>query len=289
MHEGPVVEYLGMLLNYSVKGEVSIVMPKHELDVITSLGVTGTASTPATENLFKIDETLPLLSNEKMMEFHSHVMKILFLAKRTRVDLITANTFLVTRVGKATEEDWEKLMRVGRYLNGTKRMGIRYSFHFGSVIELFASIDASFAIHQDGKSQSAIVICVGNGPVFVRCHKQKIVTKSSHEAELVSASDGGSQVIWSRDFVIGQGYDLPPTVIYQDNMGTIASIKKGKAASTASRHVHVRYFWMKDRIDSGEINVEYMPTDEMIADMLTKPLQGEKFRMLRAKLMNWHS
>ena len=46
---------------------------------------------------------------------------------------------------------------------------------------------------------------------------------------------------------------------------------------------------MKDRIDSGEINVEYMPTDEMIADMLTKPLQGEKFRMLRAKLMNWHS
>ena len=54
-----------------------------------------------------------------------------------------------------------------------------------------------------------------------------------------------------------------------------------------TKHVNIRYFWIKDRIDSGEIKVIYQPTNDMVADILTKPLQGQQFIDLRNKLLNW--
>ena len=122
----------------------------------------------------------------------------------------------------------------------------------------------------------------------MRSTKQKIVTKSSTEAELVSLSDGCSQIIWSREFLIHQGYNLSTATVYEDNKSTMVLILKGKSSSNRTRHINVRYFFIKDRIDAGEIEVKYMPTDEMIADILTKPLQGKKFIELRTKLLNWH-
>ena len=67
-------------------------------------------------------------------------------------------------------------------------------------------IDASYGVHADGKSHSGTIITLGAGPVYVRSSKQKIVTKSSSEAELVALSDNASHVIWARNFIIAQGY-----------------------------------------------------------------------------------
>lgn len=289
VHHGDRHDYLGMMFDFTVSGEVRVSMSGYEEDVVRCMEVNGVVSTPALPDLFQVDESLPVLEKDEMMKFHSIVAKILYLAKRTRPDLLTTVQFLTKRVGVANTGDWKKLMRLGRYLNGSLGLGIRYVFEQDSVISLSASIDASFAVHEGAKSQSSIVILMGFGPVFTKCSKQKIVTKSSHEAELVALSDGGSQVIWSRNFLIAQGYDLPATEIYQDNQATITSIKKGKPCSDRSRHVDVRLFWLGDRIMSGEIEVEYMPSDDMIADFLTKPLQGERFKLMRKKLLNWYS
>jgi hypothetical protein len=51
--------------------------------------------------------------------------------------------------------------------------------------------------------------------------------------------------------------------------------------------VNIRFFFAKDRVDSGEIKLEYCPTADMVADIFTKPLQGELFRKLRRQLLNW--
>ena len=64
-------------------------------------------------------------------------------------------------------------------------------------------------------------------------------------------------------------------------------IDRGCSASERTRHVNIRYFWVKDRVDSGEIKIIYLPTEDMIADVLTKPMQGEKFLNFRASLLNW--
>ena len=106
--------------------------------------------------------------------------------------------------------------------------------------------------------------------------------------ELISLTDGCSQIIWSRDFLIGQGYEVGPAVVYQDNMSTMAMVKSGKPTSDRTRHIHVRYFFVKDRVESGEIEIRHMDTDNMTADFLSKPLVGAKFQKLKQKLLNWY-
>jgi hypothetical protein len=71
-------------------------------------------------------------------------------------------------------------------------------------------------------------------------------------------------------------------------MSTIAMIKNGISKCDKTRHMNVRFFWTKERVDNGEIQIVYTPTDDMVADILTKPLQGDKFLTLRRLLLNWN-
>ena len=81
-------------------------------------------------------------------------------------------------------------------------------------------------------------------PLEVSCGKQHINTKSSTEAELVALSDYASAGVHLKNFLAAQGYDIGPCEIRQDNMSTIALIKRGEPGSTASKHINIRYFWI---------------------------------------------
>jgi hypothetical protein len=61
----------------------------------------------------------------------------------------------------------------------------------------------------------------------------------------------------------------------------------GKGSSDRTKHISVRYFWMKEKVDNNEIKFEYVPTKNMVSDILTKPLSGKQFVKLRNKLLNW--
>ena len=124
--------------------------------------------------------------------------------------------------------------------------------------------------------------------MYSKSSGQKINTKSSAESELVGLSDSTGQVVWTRNFLIEQGYVLGPAVIYQDNQSTMALIKNGKSNSDRTRHIAIRFFFVSDRVNNNEIKLEYLETGDMLADILTKPLQGELFRKLRDRLLNWY-
>ena len=87
------------------------------------------------------------------------------------------------------------------------------------------------------------------------------------------------------NFMINQGYEVRPVTLMQDNKSTIKMIESGKSNSERSRHIDIRFYFVNDRVKSGDVRVEYLRTEEMIADMLTKPIQGQRFRFLRDKLM----
>jgi hypothetical protein len=152
-----------------------------------------------------------------------------------------------------------------------------------------AYIDAAYGVHtSSGKSHTGCAIVLGlGGAIFAKSGKQKIVTKSSTEAELVALSDTASQAIFIRNFVEAQGYETGPAVLYQDNMSCMALIKRGGPASERSRHIDIRHYWVSERVDSGEVKVEYMPTEDMVANVLTKPIQGVQFTKEREDLTNW--
>ncbi len=73
----------------------------------------------------------------------------------------------------------------------------------------------------------------------------------------------------------------------QDNKSAICMVEKGKSTSPSrTRHVAIRYFFVKDRMENGEVEIAHLPTELMVADFFTKPLQGELFRRLRAEVLN---
>jgi KUP system potassium uptake protein len=114
---------------------------------------------------------------------------------------------------------------------------------------------------------------------------QKLTPKSSTEAELIGFSDTVGQVIWTRNFLEALGYKMEPATVYQDNLSTIAMIRNGSPTSHRTRHINIRFFFAKDLETRGEINVEYCPTEDMIADFFTKPLQGALFIRMRGLIM----
>jgi hypothetical protein len=177
----------------------------------------------------------------------------------------------------------KKLIRIGKYLNGTKDVHLRLS---AKDMVVSAFIDASFATHHDMKSHTGAMITLGNGAIRSRSSKQRLVSKSSTESELIGLSDELSQVIWTRNFLIEQGYNQLPANIHQDNKSTMVIAAKGKSNSPRCRHINIRYYFVKDKIATGDVRLTHTGTNDMIADFFTKPLQGELFRSHRAKIMN---
>ena len=116
--------------------------------------------------------------------------------------------------------------------------------------------------------------------------KQKINTKSSTEAEIVGVDDSLAYILWARYFLQEQGYDMEPSLLYQDNMSAILLETNGKASSSKrTKHIKVKYFYIKDKIDQGEITVQHCPTEQMWTDINTKPKQGAVFREFRGQVM----
>jgi len=117
--------------------------------------------------------------------------------------------------------------------------------------------------------------------------KQKINTRSSTETELVAVDDFVPQILWTNLFMEAQGYKTQDTVLHQDNQSTILLEKNGTASSSKrTKHIHCRYYFITDRINSGDLSVQYCPTGDMIGDFFTKPLQGQLFIKFRRLIMN---
>lgn len=155
---------------------------------------------------------------------------------------------------------------------------------------IFTWIDAAYAVNPDMRSQTGGVISMGLGLLHAKSSKQRLNVKSSTEAELVGNSDYLPYNIWLLIFMSMQGYTVKNNVLYQDNQSTILILKNGRNSCTGnSRHINIRYFFVKDRIDKKEIKVEYCPSLIMLAVYFTKPLKGALFNKLRDGIMGYRS
>jgi hypothetical protein len=176
--------------------------------------------------MFELHEESPLLIQSEKENFHSVVAKLLYIAKRGRPDILTAVNFLTSRVLRSNQEDAKKLKRICDYLNTTSGYKLKLECNL-KVPTIECWIDASFAVHKDRKSVTGVAIMIGNACVYASSVKQKIVTKSSTEAELVAASDGLSYGLWVRNFMQYLGYTALPIKLMQDNKSAIIMAEKG--------------------------------------------------------------
>ena len=202
-------------------------------------------------------------------------MTLHYLAKRVRPDILAAVSFCATRVLSPSDQDQVKLERILGYLSTT--LDQKLLLRIGDSMEVRAYVDSSFGTYPDSKSVTGTVIFLGGAPIYFKSSKQKVVTRSSTEAELIGISDALSHILWTREYVLHQNIAIGPVILFQDNKSTIFLATKGRSTSERTRHIKIRYFFISHYIETNEIVIKHMPTASMIADALTKPLHGTLF------------
>ena len=212
------------------------------------------------------------------------MMQGLYLSQQGRPDIRTAISFLCGRLTCPDEDDFKKLTRMIRYLRHTLYMCLVLSKDDTDSIQWW--IDASYAVHPDMHGHTGATMSMGNGSVFSGSWKQKLVTRSSTESEVVGVYDVLPQILWTKKFLEDQGVGIKDTILYQDNMSSILLERNGRQSSTKrTKHMDIRYFYIGDHIQSKTLSLQHCPTDEMLADYFTKPLQGSLFIRLRNYIM----
>ena len=147
-------------------------------------------------------------------------------------------------------------------------------------------LDGSYSTHADMKGHSGEWVTEGKGGVYSSSTKHKINTLSSTEAEIVTVGEKLPKSIWYRYFRIEQGGSSIEDVLLQDNQSAMLIENHGRfSCRKGSKHIHIRYFFITDRIGAKEVRVEYCPTGEMVADFMSKPLQGSTFVRFRDMIL----
>ncbi len=119
---------------------------------------------------------------------------------------------------------------------------------------------------------------MGAGFPLDKSTKHKLNTRSSTESEIVAVDNLIPQILWVRLFLKAQGFAVSNNILYQDNKSAMLLETNGPASSSnRTRHIEIRYYYVADRVAKGDLRVVWCPTDEMIADFLTKPIQGKAF------------
>ena len=283
---GPVHEYLGMTVDFRTPGECSF----SQYDYIKKL-LMGTSealqstyrNTPAPDYLFKTDESSPRLDRNRFEEYHTTVAKLLWASQRSRPDIQLATGFHCTRVKEASEHDWTKLGQLMGYLRKTRFIPLIISVgKDGTIIY----IDGAHGVHPDARGHSGLFVTQGKGAMINVSKKVGVATTSSTETEIVSTGERLPKCTWFRYFRIAQGEEEKEDILMQDNKSAIVlqsrypySTRKG------SKHIHVRYFFAVDKLQKKEIRIEHCPTERMIADYNSKPLQGKQFIVLRDTIL----
>jgi hypothetical protein len=293
---GKVHTYVGMKLDYTIPGQVSVTIFDYIKDIIdtfekTERKGTGTKTSAEPDNLFKIDKDCEKLNTSKAVVFHNLVAKTLYATKCARPDTGTAIAFLTTRVREPNKDDWAKMCHLMKYLRGTRKLPLILSANGSGILKWW--VDPSFAVHPNMRGHSGGGLLLSRGFPISRSTKQKLNTRSSMEREVVGANDFMPAICLTRYFMEAQGYKVSDNILYQDNKSAMLLEMNGKASSSKhtkhinkrTKHINIRYFFITDRITNGDLSTEWCPTLDMIGDYMTKPLQGALFCKFRDLIM----
>ena len=118
------------------------------------------------------------------------------------------------------------------------------------------------------------------GAIIWLSKKQAIVSISTSEAEYIALSSVTQEAVWLRRLLTDLRVSNEPMVLMEDNHGAIA-IAMNPIGHARTKHIDIRYHYIREAVHDGMINLHYFPTSEMIADLLTKPLSEGLFERLR--------
>ncbi|KAI3746849.1 hypothetical protein L6452_09291 [Arctium lappa] len=200
----------------------------------------------------------------------------------SRPDIMFSTCLCARYQANPKEIHMSAVKRIFRYLKGTADLGLWYPKD--TSFKLTAYTDADHAgCMLDRKSTSGHVQFLGDKLVSWASKKQLCVSTSTAEAEYVAAASCCSQVLWMRTQLRHYGFHFNKIPIYCDSKSAIA-ITVNPVQHTKTKHIDVRYHFIKDHVEKGTIELFFVKTDYQLADLFTKPLDEKRFSFLVSKL-----
>jgi hypothetical protein len=229
----------------------------------------------------------PSLANEHLKKLKSPTLEVkpyqraigslMYPMLGTRPDIAFTVASLGRHAATPGEEHLRALDRVFRYLRGTSDWGLVFRRGGENGLTLHGYVDADWASDiNDRKSTSGYVFTLAGGAVSWSSKKQSSVALSSTEAEYIAGAHAAKEVVWLRRLLseLGAGTN-DPTIVHMDNQSAM-TIARNPEFHDRTKHIEVRYHFLRQKVESEELELEYIPTGEQIADVLTKGLCREK-------------
>ena len=220
-------------------------------------------------------------TDEDKRLYQSMIGALMFAALGTRPDIAYAVTRLSQYTSNPLPEHIHAVKRVLRYLRGSEDLGIvfRGSKVPNAQVQLTAFCDSDWAANvDDRRSVTGYVMTLCGGAISWKSKKQSTVALSTVEAEYMAASAAAQEVIWWRRFLSGlqlRHATMSATPLYSDNQGSIA-LAHNPQNHERTKHIDIRYHFLRECVESDVIDLRYVSTNNMPADVLTKALTHVK-------------
>ena len=218
-------------------------------------------------------------SQMKDVPYASAVGSLMYAQVCTRPDLAFAISVLGRFLSNPGMHHWTAAKKVMRYLQRTKDFMLTY--RRSDLLEVVGYADADFAgCSDDLKSTSGFVFMLAGGAISWKSVKQTLTASSTMQAEFVACYEATIQAVWLRNFISGlQIVDSisKPLTIYCDNSAAV-SFSKNNKRSSGSKHMEIKYLVVREKVQELQTSIVHIPTEEMIADPLTKGLSPKVFK-----------
>lgn len=256
-----------------------------------TLNITQTDCILKLLKLFKMDECKGLATpmeenfqinpeeNQINVPYRQLIGSLMYISLTSRPDITFAVSYLSRWLDKPNEQTWKAGKRILRYLQTTKNMGLVYKIR-NTNIEAFSDADWG-SDKSDRKSISGAILFYGGNPIHWTSKKQGCVALSTAEAEYIAASAAAQELINVKGVLSEFGIN-ECAKLYCDNKSAIL-ISTNYENTKRSKHIDIKYHYLKDLTQNKIITLEYVSTNENIADILTKPLGKIKFEKFREK------
>jgi hypothetical protein len=282
---GPVKSCLGLLVNNNIStGIVSIGQNGYLTATLDALGMSS--SKISTIPIAGGEILLPDINYDKInpTKYRNIVGKWMYAMVSTRPDLAYAVGYASRFLHAPNSQHLIMVDRIARYIQGTKNFALQYKSDSNN-FKLIGYCDADWAGDKfDRKSTSGYIFFLSGGPISWNSKKQATVALSSTEAEYISITQATKEAIWLRLLLKNLGFEQKdPTIIYVDNQSAI-SLSKNPVYHSRTKHIDIQHHFIREKIESKEIQLLYCSSKEQLADICTKPLSKDIFINIRNQL-----
>jgi len=205
---------------------------------------------------------------------------LIWLSMCTRFDIVFAVNQLSRFSNAPRLVHWKAMKRLIRYLSGTRNYGLLYAKE-GSA-EVVGYSDADWGGEASRRSTSGICFTLAGCAISWRSKTQRVVALSTAESELIALTEAvkeAARIGYLTNQFSNSEKKRKPLLIHCDNQAAIAIASEARF-SDRTKHIDIRYFYCRDKIEDGTVSVHYIATLHQLADLFTKPIARIRFQEL---------